>query len=140
MENRSNGARHHDILRGLDEVDRIQAIVCELMEESGFASRDIFSVRLAIDESLNNAIKHGNQLDPSKHVRVEFDVHDDFVWIQVEDQGDGFVISQVPDPTAPDYIERPGGRGVHIIQKFMSVVEYNDRGNCVTMWKHRSHS
>ena len=138
IEEKSNGSCLKDSLRTLDEVDRIQAMVCELMESIGFASRDVFCVRLAIDESLNNAIKHGNRLDPSKQVNVSFRVNDDHVWLKIEDEGEGFELTKVPDPRAPEYIERPGGRGVHIIQEFMCSVEYNERGNCITMRKHRS--
>ena len=137
-EEKSNGSYRQDSLRTLDEVDRIQGMVCDLMESIGFGSRDVFCVRLAIDESLNNAIKHGNQLDPSKNVRVAFRVNEDHVWVQIEDEGEGFEPAEVPDPRAPEYVERPGGRGVHIIQEFMCSAEYNERGNCLTMRKHRS--
>lgn len=131
-------ARRHIRLRRFDEIERIQCRVLAEMEAANYSRQDIFSVQLALDETITNAIKHGNGTDPSKQVTVAFRVNADEVWIEVEDEGDGFSISEVPDPTDPEFIDRPGGRGVFFVQRFMCSVQYNDRGNRVTMRKRRS--
>lgn len=134
----SNGKPQDCTLSALSEVSRVQEIVCDRMEELKYASRDIFHVRLALDESLTNAIRHGNRMDESKQVRFSFSVNEERVWMEVEDEGDGFDPAKVPDPTDPEFLDRPGGRGVHCIREFMCSVNYSDRGNRVTMQKTRT--
>ena len=56
-------------------------------------------------------------------------------WVHICDEGAGFKPSAVPDCCAPDRLEVPGGRGLALIKAYMTRVEYNDRGNCVTMEK-----
>jgi len=58
--------------------------------------------------------------------------------VKVEDEGDGFNPSNVPDPREPEYRERPGGRGLLLMHNYMTWVRHNERGNCVTMCKGRS--
>lgn len=116
----------------------IQMRIVELLEELEYPTPDVMGVRLALEEVLMNAIKHGNRMDPAKVVRVQYQVSKDHVAIEVEDQGEGFIPENLPDPTLPENLERPGGRGVFLIQQFMSSVEYSSRGNLVRMKKVRS--
>jgi anti-sigma regulatory factor (Ser/Thr protein kinase) len=137
-ENTPNETRQRHTLRTLDEADGIQELVCDLMTKRGFDSCDVVCVGIALDESLKNAIKHGNRFDPWKQVRVDFRINKDHVWLDVEDEGDGFDLTKVPDPTARKNVGRPNGRGILIMQNLMCSVEYNERGNRMTMQKHRS--
>jgi serine/threonine-protein kinase RsbW len=116
----------------------IQMRIVEMLEALNYPNPDVLGVRLALEEVLMNAIKHGNKMDPAKVVRIEYEITDEEVAIEVEDQGDGFCPGDVPDPTLPENLERPGGRGVFLVQRFMSSVEYNLRGNLVRMKKVRS--
>ena len=99
--------------------------------------RDVFGVRLALEEALVNAIKHGNRMDPDKSVRIGCQVCDKQVRIEIEDQGSGFDVSDVPDPTEDENLEKPGGRGIMLMRSFMSTVEYNASGNRLVMTKLR---
>jgi serine/threonine-protein kinase RsbW len=116
----------------------IQMRIVELLEALDYPMPDVMGVRLALEEVLMNAIKHGNRMDPAKVVRIQYEITAEQIAIEVEDQGEGFCPGDVPDPTLPENLERPGGRGVFLIQKFMSSVEYNLRGNLVRMKKARS--
>lgn len=116
----------------------VQMRIVELLEELNYPIPDVMGVRLALEEVLMNAIKHGNEMDPAKVVRVKYEVSPDHVAVEVEDQGEGFTPENLPDPTLPENLERPGGRGVFLIHQFMSSVEYNRRGNLVRMKKIRS--
>ena len=116
----------------------IQLRIVDLLEEHSYPSHDVMGVRLALEEVLMNAIKHGNKKDPAKVVRIQYAVTKEKVWVEVEDQGDGFRPEEVPDPTLPENLERPGGRGVFLIQRFMSAVEYSARGNQVRITKLRT--
>jgi serine/threonine-protein kinase RsbW len=108
------------------------------MTRLGFPHLDLLAVRLALEEALVNAIRHGNQGDPGKQVRVRYRVTTEQVWAEVEDQGQGFDPAGVPDPTSPEGMVRTSGRGLHLMRHFLSSVEYNERGNAVTLCKRRS--
>ena len=115
-------------------------IVQELLERlelHDWGPHDIFGVHLAVEEALANAIHHGNRLDASKFVRVVFKVSTQRVRIEVHDEGQGFCPANVPDPTDNEHLDVPSGRGVMLMRSYMSLVEYNEAGNCVIMEKER---
>jgi serine/threonine-protein kinase RsbW len=116
----------------------VQERIVGLMEEREFSMRDVFSVRLALEEALVNAIKHGNQLDPDKTVRIHCDIEKDRVYVEIEDHGPGYTPDDVPDPTLDENIERASGRGLMLIKSFMNSVEFNEKGNCIKLEKLRS--
>lgn len=92
-----------------------------------------FAVRLAIEEALANAFRHGNKGDRRKHVRLVCQVDARQVRIEIEDQGEGFDPNAVPDPTAPENIELPCGRGIVLMRAYMSSVVFHPPGNRVEM-------
>jgi serine/threonine-protein kinase RsbW len=112
--------------------------ILDTLKQLGWEGRDLFGVEMALEESLTNAIRHGNCLDESKHVDVDCRVSAERFWLQVIDQGSGFKPQLVPDCTADENLECPGGRGLALMKAYMTSVEYNDRGNCVTLEKIRS--
>ena len=114
----------------------LQEILAQL-EKNDWIQHDIFSVHLAMEEALVNAIRHGNRLDADKHVHVACRVSPELIRIEITDEGEGFDPSSVPDPTDPANIEAPSGRGLMLMRSFMSRVEYNDVGNRVVMEKER---
>jgi serine/threonine-protein kinase RsbW len=122
----------------LAEARVLQARIEEALQASQYSEHDIFAIKLAVEEALVNAIKHGNQLDPDKRVEVSFQVTYERFDIRIVDEGPGFNPADVPDPTDPDNIERPCGRGLLLIRGFMNEVTYHGRGNIVTMFKLRN--
>ncbi|MEM6329437.1 MAG: ATP-binding protein [Planctomycetota bacterium] len=111
--------------------------ILQHLGELGWDGRDYFGVQMALEESLSNAIRHGNKLDDSKVVRVECKVHADRFWIRVEDEGQGFQPAEVADCRSAEGLEAAGGRGMLLIEAYMTSVEHNPRGNCITMAKVR---
>jgi serine/threonine-protein kinase RsbW len=105
------------------------------MEQRGYSPRDVFGVRLALEEALVNAIKHGNRMEPDKVVRVQWQIDEVHVRVVIEDQGAGSDVSDVPDPTDDENLDKPGGRGIMLMRSFMSEVAYNETGNCLTLVK-----
>ncbi|OHB78216.1 MAG: hypothetical protein A2V98_10800 [Planctomycetes bacterium RBG_16_64_12] len=112
--------------------------ILDQLEKQAWIQHDIFSVHLAMEEALVNAIRHGNRLDTSKQVHVACRVSPELIRIEITDEGEGFDPSSVPDPTDPAHIEAPSGRGLMLMRSFMSRVEYNDVGNRVVMEKERA--
>jgi serine/threonine-protein kinase RsbW len=115
----------------------VQERIIHLLEQFEYSERDVFSVRLALEEAIVNAIKHGNGMDPDKVVRIGCWAGQDKIRIVIEDQGEGFVPAEVPDPTDLENLEKPCGRGIMLMKAFMSLVEYSPSGNRVTLEKLR---
>jgi len=125
-------------LQSTTEVGDVVQAVTEQMAFRGYPEADVFAVRLALEEAVVNAIKHGNQGDPSKEVCVRCKVGAERVMVEVEDQGNGFNPKKVPDPLALENLERSCGRGVFLMRHYMTWVRFNERGNRVTLCKRRS--
>lgn len=123
----------NDTVRGQE----IQERIIQLLESLEYPPRDVFGVRLALEEALVNAIKHGNQMDPSKSVHIDCRINTDVVHIEIQDEGEGFQPDLVPDPTAPENLEKPCGRGLMLMRSFMTQIEFNEIGNRVKLIKHR---
>ena len=115
----------------------VQEQIVSGMEQRGFPPRDVFGVRLALEEALVNAIKHGNRMDPDKSVQIDWTLSEAGVRVVIEDEGEGFDVNDVPDPTDDENLDKPGGRGIMLMRSFMSVVEYNDSGNRLTLEKRK---
>ncbi len=112
--------------------------VLDQLQSHHWMEHDVFSVRLAMEEALVNAITHGNRLDTSKRIRICCDIAPEVIRIEITDEGEGFDPFSVPDPTSPEGRIRVGGRGVMLMKHFMSRVEYNDSGNTVVMEKEQA--
>lgn len=117
------------------EGHEVQERIVGLLEQHGWPMRDAFGVRLALEEALVNAIKHGNRMDATKKVYIACKFAADEVSVVIEDQGEGFNVVEVPDPTDDDNLDKPGGRGIMLIRSFMTSVAYNDKGNRLSMTK-----
>jgi len=118
-----------------EEARTIQEQIEQLLQARAANDHDIFSIRLALEEALVNAIKHGNQMDRNKKVSICYRLSVDRFEIDISDEGEGFDPSEVPDPTAIENLERPCGRGLMLMRHYMSEVQYNARGNVVSMSK-----
>lgn len=108
------------------------------LEENGWHSRDVFGIHMAMEEALMNAIKHGNARDSKKMVQVEIKVTKDEFYSRITDEGDGFNLEAVPDPTADENLEKTSGRGVMLIKNFVDKVTYNDKGNSIELFKSKT--
>jgi serine/threonine-protein kinase RsbW len=117
---------------------RVQARILDLVADHGFTERDVFGIRLSLEEAIVNAIKHGNKYDLNKQVRIAWKLHEGELFVEIEDQGAGFRPEEVPDPTAPENLDRPSGRGLMLMRNFMDGVMYSEKGNFVAMRKRRS--
>jgi serine/threonine-protein kinase RsbW len=118
----------------------IQERIINVLESQSYSDHDLFGVRLALEEALVNAIKHGNGMDPDKQVHIDCRFEVDRVRIVIEDEGGGFDLKAVPDPTDDENLERPGGRGIMLMRSFMNTIEYNDSGNRLVLEKVRADS
>lgn len=97
--------------------------------------RVFFNLRTALAEALTNAITYGNGGDPARMVRVRVEQSVEAVRIHVTDEGEGFDASSLPDPTAPENLERENGRGLYVMRHLVDHLAFNERGNgvCLTL-------
>ena len=101
----------------------------------GIIKPDNSNLFIALDEAFVNAVKHGNRSDPHKLVRITADLSAKEARFQIEDEGEGFDLKAIPDPLDPANLFNTSGRGVLLIYNIMDQVEYNERGNSLTMIK-----
>lgn len=113
-----------------------EAVLKEL-ERCRFDQECRFAIKLALEEALANAVKHGNKEDTSKHIVVRYDINDERAIIIVRDEGEGFIPEDIPDPTTPDRLSQPSGRGIMLISAYMDEVCYCDQGREVRFIKRR---
>lgn len=90
---------------------------------------DIYgNIMISVTECISNAIIHGNQSNKQKLVHLELKAQDDQLQFIIEDEGEGFEIESLPDPTAPENIEKPGGRGIFLIKNLTDEVKFEEGG------------
>jgi len=119
----------------LTDAHEAQVEIMRHVREVGFPEEPGFAVRLALDEALSNAVRHGNKLDPNKKVTIEYRVGPEEVCISVTDEGEGFDPGKVPDPTLDENLDHPNGRGLMLIRAYMSSVSHSLNGRRLTMTK-----
>lgn len=121
-----------------DDAHRVRDQIEQALTAQQFSEQDIFGIKLALEEALVNAIKHGNQMDRSKKVHIAFHVRPERFEVCITDEGPGFDPTDVPDPTAVENLERPCGRGLMLMRHFMTEVSFSREGNSVRMCKLRN--
>ena len=120
-----------------DEIDladlpssrEAQQRILDACESRSFDASSCFAIRLALEEGISNAFKHGNRNDPGKGVRLSYRISPNMVEFEIQDEGEGFDPDAVPDPTLDENLEMPSGRGIVLMKSFMSTVEYLGVGN-----------
>jgi serine/threonine-protein kinase RsbW len=112
--------------------------VVEYLRCNGWPPEDIFGVHMALEETLMNAIKHGNAGDDSKRVHVRVRVWDDRIQARITDEGDGFDPDSVPDPCLEPNLDKTSGRGLILINSFVDKLEYIEPGNSVEFQKSKT--
>ena len=119
------------------EGRHVQDRIMQEVERNHYDNDSVYAIRLALEEALINAIKHGNKLDRKKKVKVEATVTPEQTEIQIEDEGPGFHRENVPDPTADENLERLHGRGILLMEAYMNAVEWSRGGRRVRLVRSR---
>jgi serine/threonine-protein kinase RsbW len=122
-------------LRSLKEPE---AQIMGSLKRCGYDEDTIFAIKLAFEEAITNAVKHGNCNDCNKQVHLRYFVDPTRVILMVRDEGCGFQPDRVPDPTADENLERPSGRGLMLMHSYMTQVRYSPTGNEVWLLKERT--
>ena len=95
---------------------------------------DIYgNIMIAVTEAVNNAIKHGNRSDSGKNVSLALTLEEGMIKFRVEDEGSGFDYHNLPDPTAPENLAKPGGRGIFLMKHLADEVDFTNQGKVVEL-------
>ncbi|NNE70051.1 MAG: ATP-binding protein [Rhodothermales bacterium] len=117
----------------LEHMDRIVEETDQFLMPLGLDDDLAYNIVLVTTEAVTNAIEHGNAMDADKWVHVHYEATENVVEISVEDEGEGFSPSAVPDPLAEENLLAGGGRGVYLIEEIADEVEYQADGRRVVM-------
>ncbi len=123
----------------IESVEKVEELTDKITKSMKFSEKARDSIAIAVTEAVNNAIIHGNKLDPNKSVYVDIVASEEGIKITVRDEGDGFNPDEVPNPLAPENLLKESGRGIFILKSLMDEVEYNfsKGGTEVTMVKYK---
>lgn len=124
-----------DFVSCLTTARQVEDQILETCREKHYPDHDLFALKLALEEALVNACKHGNCMDPTKHVKVQYRITPQRADIAIEDEGRGFNPGELPDPTISENLETCHGRGILLMRAYMSNVVFNPTGNRVTLTK-----
>lgn len=118
----------------LMENIRIVESFIDNAREKHHINDDIYgNIMIAVTESVNNAIQHGNHEDEKKNVKLSMELSENKIRFLIEDEGSGFDFDNLIDPTAPENIDQPGGRGIFLMKNLSDEVHFSDEGRCVEL-------
>ena len=105
------------------EILKIESLLDDINKEFGLADEKYVNLQIAISEALINAIIHGNKENPQKKVFIEITYDDNFITVKIKDEGEGFDLNKIPDPTNQENIFKEHGRGLFIMKSLVDKFE-----------------
>ncbi len=117
----------------LGSLRLVEKAIDELSLELNLSDEIYGNVLVATMEATNNAIIHGNNSDPDKLVKIEMMMDQKELKVHIEDQGHGFDYATVPDPTAPENLEKINGRGIFLMERLSDEILYLENGRIVVL-------
>ena len=117
----------------IENIRVIESFIDNSKDEFEFEDDIYGNIMVAVTESVNNAIRHGNKFDKDKNVYLTLQVEDNKLLFEVEDEGPGFDYENLPDPTAPENLESPGGRGIFLMRNLCDEVNFDNNGKKVRL-------
>ena len=120
--------RELQIASRMEGITEVETLINQICDEFGVEEMHYGEILIAMTEAVNNAIVHGNKLDINKMVDVSVQTEGPKLQFRVTDQGPGFDFENIPDPTAPENLEKPNGRGVFLMRQLADTCEFEQLG------------
>lgn len=117
----------------MENIRMIESFIDNAKEKFHLEDDIYGNIMIAVTEAVNNAIKHGNSSDKLKNVFLSLTLEDSIIRFIVKDEGGGFDYENLPDPTSPENLEKPGGRGIFLMKHLSDEVRFKDGGKIVEM-------
>ncbi len=115
-------------------INTVEKLIEDLREELQIHEDCFGNILVAVTEAVNNAIQHGNKEAGDKNVELSYEVDGDSLMFTVRDEGSGFDYYNLPDPTAPENLEKPTGRGIFLMKHLADQVIFSEDGKVVEMY------
>ena len=128
--NRGNGKMekiHITLESTLQSVDEAETMVMEQANQVGFDDDEQHQIGMAVRECMVNAVVHGNRYNKKKQVHLDVERTGTGIAVTIGDEGEGFDLSSLPDPTSPENLLRQSGRGILLIRAFMDEFDLHPR-------------
>ena len=133
IDNRSMNTISIQIPSIIENIRMIESFI-DNAKEKFHLDEDLYgNIMIAVTEAVNNAIKHGNESNSRKNVLLSLTLNDNLLKFVIKDEGLGFDHNNLPDPTAPENIEKPGGRGIFLMKHLSDEVEFTENGKTVEL-------
>ena len=114
-----------------ENIALVERLIDEMCDKHGVIEEHYGDILIAMTEGVNNAILHGNKLDVNKSVSVEYEKRGRDLFFRISDEGAGFDYENLPDPTSPENLERPNGRGVFLMRNLADGCSFENEGRVV---------
>jgi serine/threonine-protein kinase RsbW len=119
----------------LQSIDSLEMLLDEIREQFALSEHVYSSIWVSLNEAITNAIIHGNRQDMTKKVHLSVELKwDNFICFTVRDEGDGFDHDNIPDPTSPELIDKPNGRGIFLMKKLADLALFSANGTTVDLY------
>lgn len=117
----------------IENVRIVESFIDNARKEFNINDNIYGNIMVAVTESVNNAIQHGNKNDNKKNVKISLSTQKNILRFVIQDEGKGFDHTNLPNPTDPENIEKPTGRGIFLMKRLSDEVIFNNGGNCVEL-------
>ena len=125
--------QHIELSSRLESLSQIENFIDDVCEQYKFGEDHYGNILIALTEAVNNAITHGNKLDPNKKVNLNMETTTSDVEFTIRDEGPGFDYNNVPDPTLPENLEKLSGRGIFLMRTLADQVDFEENGRIIKL-------
>lgn len=119
------------ISSSLNNLEKVRMFLEEVYHESNLNRSSFNRVFLGLSEALTNSIVHGNKFNVSKNISIEVNYLNEELFIEITDEGEGFLMECLKDPTCSEYLKKESGRGIFLIRQFADELNYFEGGRKV---------
>ena len=125
---------HMQIASKPESINLVEKLIDDIKTEYQIHEECYGNMLVAVTEAVNNAMQHGNKYDPAKMVNITYEVDADHISFTISDQGTGFDYLNLPDPTDPENLEKPAGRGVFLMKHLADQIIFSENGKVVELY------
>ena len=117
-----------------ESINLVEKLIDEIKQEHNIHEECYGNMLVAVTEAVNNAIQHGNKYDRDKMVSINYEIDVDQISFAISDEGSGSDHMNLPDPTDPEHLEKPTGRGVFLMKHLADQIIFAENGKVVELY------
>ncbi len=117
-----------------ESVNIVERLIDDIKTRHNISEDSFGNMLVAVTEAVTNAIYHGNKSDPKKYIEIKYKLEQDKIKFYISDEGPGFDYYNLPDPTAPENLEKPSGRGIFLMKHLADQIIFSRNGSLVELY------